>query len=210
MNQTPESLNQRAYIIDDDEAVRDSMSMLLESADIPHTCFKSASDFFAHYGESLRGCLILDIRMPGMSGLELQNRLKDSDSMLPIIFITGHGDVPMAVEAMRQGALDFIRKPIIEQDLLDRIQQAFDQESGIRNQRQYLDENNHRIASLTKREHQIFERVCEGQVNKSIAIDFGISERTVEVHRSQVMKKLGAKNLAQLVRIHINLYGSPT
>ena len=196
---------QRAYIIDDDEAVRDSMGMLLESADIEHRCFESAEDFTHHFNNSLRGCLILDIRMPGMSGLELQTKLKQSESMLPIIFITGHGDVPMAVEAMRQGAFDFMRKPILEKDLLDRIQQAFDHESGIRSEWQNYDHNSQLIASLTKREHQVFERVTEGQANKSIAIDFGISERTVEVHRSQVMKKLGANNLAQLVRIHITL-----
>lgn len=196
---------QQAYIVDDDEAVRDSMSMLLESADIAFQCFESADKFFDHYNDSLRGCLILDIRMPGMSGLDLQARLKQHGSMLPIIFITGHGDVPMAVEAMRQGAFDFMRKPILEKDLLDRIQQAFDHESGIRSEWQNHDRNSQLIASLTKREHQIFERVAEGQANKSIAIDFGISERTVEVHRSQVMKKLGANNLAQLVRIHIAL-----
>ncbi len=198
------------WIVDDDESIRWVLEKALTQTGNRISSFDSADKANAKLETEVPDVIISDIRMPGMSGLELQNRLKDSDSMLPIIFITGHGDVPMAVEAMRQGALDFIRKPIIEQDLLDRIQQAFDQESGIRNQRQYLDENNHRIASLTKREHQIFERVCEGQVNKSIAIDFGISERTVEVHRSQVMKKLGAKNLAQLVRIHINLYGSPT
>jgi two-component system response regulator FixJ len=205
MTLTVANTTQQVHIIDDDEAVRDSMSMLLESADIACCCFDTAEAFFEHFNDSLRGCLILDIRMPGMSGLELQTRLKQSESMLPIIFITGHGDVPMAVEAMRQGAFDFMRKPILEKDLLDRIQQAFDHESGIRTEWQNHDHNSQLIASLTKREHQIFACVAEGQANKSIAIDFGISERTVEVHRSQVMKKLGANNLAQLVRIHIEL-----
>ena len=203
MNQA--DLEQRVYIIDDDDAVRDAMSMLLESDSIAHSCFSSAVEFFDYYNGNQRGCLVLDIRMPGMTGLELQSRLKQSGSTLPVIFMTGHGDVPMAVEAMRQGAIDFMRKPIIEQDLLVRIQQAFEHESGIRTRMQNREQSKARIQSLTQRELQIFEQVAEGQANKVIALDLGISERTVEVHRAQVMKKLGAKTLAQLVRIRIDL-----
>jgi len=197
------SPKQQVYIIDDDEAVRDSMSMLLDSADISHRCFNSADEFFTQHDHSQRGCLVLDIRMPGMTGLELQQRLGAIGSSLPIIFITGHGDVPMAVEAMRQGALDFLRKPVNEENFLDRIQHALDQESGNWYQRLDHEQSQQRISSLTEREREVFQLVAEGLANKAIAGDLGISERTVEVHRSQVMKKLGAKTLAQLVRLHL-------
>jgi two-component system response regulator FixJ len=199
---------QQVFIIDDDDAVRDAMSMLLDADSIAHCCFETAGEFFEVYDGSQRGCLVLDIRMPGMSGLELQEKLKQSGSTLPIIFMTGHGDVPMAVEAMRQGAVDFMRKPISETDLLECIQQALQQESGIRDQIENLEKKQNLIASLTQRELQIFERVAEGYANKAIAIDFSISERTVEVHRSQVMKKLGVKTLVQLVRLHLEVEGS--
>jgi two-component system response regulator FixJ len=197
----------QVFIIDDDDAVRDAMSMLLDADSIAHCCFDSASKFFDVFNGSQRGCLVLDIRMPGMSGLELQAKLKQLGSSLPIIFMTGHGDVPMAVEAMRQGAVDFMRKPISESDLLERIQQALQQESGLRNQIESLVKRQALVGSLTQRERQIFEQVAEGHANKAIAFDLGISERTVEVHRSQVMKKLGVKTLAQLVRLHLEVEG---
>lgn len=196
--------NQIAFIVDDDEAVRDSMSMLLETVDLPHQCFSSATEFFEQYDGSQKGCLILDISMPGMSGLELQEKLKESNSLLPIIFITGHGDIPMAVEAMRQGALDFMRKPFQEDDLISRIQQAFDFETDTRNTRDEKQLMLDKLALLSTRERQVFDLVAAGHANKSIAFDLKISERTVEVHRSQAMKKLEARTLAQLVRIKIN------
>lgn len=201
----PKTQPQLVYVIDDDEAVRDSIGMLLDSADLAHQCFVSADDFLALHDGSQRGCLVLDIRMPGMTGLELQQRLAEIGSTLPIIFITGHGDVPMAVEAMRQGAFDFLRKPVDEANFIDRIRNALDQESG--NWHQKLDrvQNTARIATLTEREYEVFQLVAEGIANKAIASDLGISERTVEVHRAQVMKKLGVKTLAQLVRIHLQL-----
>ncbi len=196
---------QRVFIIDDDEAVRDSMSMLLETMDLPHLCFSSAIEFLDSYDGSQRGCLVLDIRMPGMNGLELQQRLKEREAHLPVIFITGHGDIPMAVEAMREGALDFMRKPIREQDLLDRIQEALNYEAGIRGAMFDREQIMQKLSSLTVREREVFERVADGHANKVIGIDLGISERTVEVHRSQVMKKLKVSSLAQLVKIKINI-----
>lgn len=196
---------QRVFIIDDDEAVRDSMSMLLETVNLTHQCFSSALEFLDSYDGTQQGCLVLDIRMPGMSGLELQDRLKESEALLPIIFITGHGDVPMAVKAMRKGALDFMRKPIREKDLLDRIQEALDYEAGIRNIMVDREQMMKRLATLTTREREVFERVADGHANKVIGLDLGISERTVEVHRSQVMKKLEARSLAQLVKIKIDI-----
>jgi FixJ family two-component response regulator len=195
---------QQVFIIDDDEAVRDSMSMLLETIDLPHRCFASAREFLEFFDGTQRGCLVLDIRMPGMSGLDLQQHLNDDNAMLPIIFITGHGDIPMAVEAMRHGALDFMRKPFREQDLLDRIQQALEYEAGTRDILLDRAKILQRIATLTAREREVFERVVQGQANKVIAIDLGISERTVEVHRAQVMKKLEVRTLAELVRAKID------
>lgn len=199
------NIEQQVFIIDDDEAVRDSMSMLLESIDLPHQCFSSATEFLDSFDGSQRGCLVLDIRMPGMSGLELQQRLTEKKAHLPIIFISGHGDVPMAVEAMRQGALDFMRKPVREQELLDRIQEALNYEAGLRNIIFDREQTAKKLSTLTIREREVFDRVAEGHANKVIGFELGISERTVEVHRSQVMKKLEARSLAQLVKIKIDL-----
>ncbi len=196
---------QQVFIIDDYEAVRDSMSMLLESIDIPHVCFSSADEFLGCFDGCQRGCLVLDIRMPGMNGLELQQRLKEREAHLPIIFITGHGDVPMAVEAMRQGAFDFMRKPVREQELLDRIQEALEHEAGSRGAIFDREQMMKRLSCLTVRERQVFELVAEGNANKVIGFDLDISERTVEVHRSQVMKKLEARTLADLVKIKIEM-----
>ena len=191
------------FIVDDDEGVREGLGLLLETVGQPYESYSSAIEFLDAYDPDRSGCLVLDIRMPRMSGLELQEKLNEHDSPIPIIFITGHGDIPMAVDAMRRGALDFIRKPFREQDLLDRINEALDIDAGKRNstlQRQQLRDT---IAALSERERIVFDHVAAGQMNKAIAQDLRISERTVEVHRSQVMKKLGVKTLAQLVRLKI-------
>jgi FixJ family two-component response regulator len=174
---------QLVYVIDDDEAVRDSMGMLLESADLPYRCFASADDFIADYVGSQRGCRVL--------------KLAEIDSSLPIIFITGHGDVPMAVKAMRQGAFDFLRKPVDEDSFLDRIANALDQETGDWHQKLDREQARERIAALSEREQEVFRLVAEGYANKAVAAEL------VEVHRSQVMKKLDARTLAQLVRIYL-------
>ena len=194
---------QIVFVVDDDEAVRDSMSMLFDTIDLRHQCFASALEFLDFYDGSQRGCLLLDIRMPGMNGLELQQQLNNDKAILPIIFMTGHGDIPMAVDAIRAGALDFMRKPLREQDLLDRVQQALDYEAGTRDSLLERTKWLERVASLTAREHEVFERIAEGDANKVVAIDLGISERTVEVHRAQVMKKLDVRTLAQLVKAKI-------
>ena len=194
---------QTVFIVDDDEGVRDGLSLLLDTVGQPCELYSSAYEFLDSYEENKGGCLVLDIRMPRMTGLDLQEKLIEMGSQLPIIFITGHGDIPMAVDAMRRGAMDFIRKPFREQDLLDRINEALDVDSNSREQafdRQLLSD---KLASLSKRESQVFERVADGNMNKVIAADLGISERTVEVHRSQVMHKLGVRTLAQLVRVKI-------
>lgn len=194
---------QIVFIVDDDEGVREGLSMLLESVGQACELYPSALDFLENYDQHKRGCLVLDIRMPRMSGLDLHEKLIEQDSDLPVIFITGHGDIPMAVQAMRRGALDFIRKPFREQDLLDRINEALEVDTG--NRRSQLDrqELSRKIESLSERELEVFQRVAAGQMNKVIAFDLGISERTVEVHRSHVMEKLGVRTLAQLVRVQI-------
>ena len=203
------STPQEVFLIDDDDAVRDSMGMLMVAYDIPYVSFASAEEFLQYYDNNQRGCLVLDIRMAGMSGLELQSCLNDKGSVLPIIFISGHGDVPMAVEAMRLGALDFLRKPIDEQKLLDCIYNAFKNEAEIRSTNNNRIMLRSRIRTLTERESEVFSMVAEGDTNKIIALQLGISERTVEVHRSQVMKKLDAKTMADLVRAHV-LMQDPT
>jgi len=194
---------QIVFIVDDDEGVREGLSLLLETIGQPCELFDSAHSFLNTYDESKGGCLVLDIRMPRMTGLDLQKMLIDAGSRLPIIFITGHGDIPMAVEAMRRGALDFIRKPFREQDLLDRINEALVVDDDARRKAMDRELIHERIAVLSERERQVFERVADGEMNKMIAMDLGISERTVEVHRGHVMHKLGVKTLAQLVRIKI-------
>jgi two-component system, LuxR family, response regulator FixJ len=196
---------QQVFVVDDDDPVRDAIGMLLETVDIPFQAFASAQAFLEAYDPACPGCLVLDIRMPGVSGLELQQRLIEMDARIPIIFITGHGDVPMAVEAMKRGAVDFIRKPFRDQELLDRIQEALQLESGQRAEFEAVEDLRGRLSALTPREREVFERVAGGQANKVVAIELGISERTVEIHRSQVMHKTGARSLADLVRMKLNL-----
>lgn len=194
---------QTVYIVDDDEGVREALQLLLETVDQDSETYASPIDFLTSYSSKMAGCLILDIRMPEMSGLTLQKKLKDLNSTLPIIFITGHGDIPMAVEAMREGALNFIRKPFREHDLLDCINQALQMDAGKHAMESEKQKCIKLVATLTERETEIFKRVSEGEANKVISSDLGISQRTVEVHRSKLMKKLGVNNLAQLVRIKI-------
>lgn len=193
------------HIVDDDEPVRDSISMLLDTVDIPHQQYADAQSFLDAFDPQAQGCLILDIRMPGMSGLELQEHLQKMSAAIPIVFITGHGDIPMAVEAMRRGAVDFIRKPFRDQELLDRINEALAAGAASHAHHLELASARRKVDELTPREHEVFERVAAGQANKVIAIDLGISERTVEIHRSQVMHKTQSRSLADLVRLKLSL-----
>lgn len=204
------SLPPTVFVVDDDEPVRDAIAMLLDTVDIPCETFDSAQAFLDGYDRTRTGCLVLDIRMPGMSGLELQEHLLAQRAPVPIIFITGHGDIPMAVEAMKRGALDFIRKPFRDQELLDRVQEALATDEAQRADNANLEEMRTRVASLTPREREVFERVADGQANKVVAIELGISERTVEIHRSQVMQKTAARTLADLVRIKLTLERAET
>lgn len=197
------SNDQMVFVVDDDEGVREGLSLLLSTIGLPCELYESAHEFLDNYEIDRGGCLVLDIRMPRMTGLDLQEKLIEMESKLPVIFITGHGDIPMAVEAMRRGAVDFIRKPFREHDLLDRVNEALTVSDEARRKnlhRQALDE---KLSSLSGREWEVFERVANGDMNKVIALDLGISERTVEVHRGQVMRKLDVATLAQLVRVKI-------
>jgi two-component system, LuxR family, response regulator FixJ len=189
------------FVVDDDLAVRDALKLLLRSVGQAVETYGSAQEFLDAYSEDRPGCLVLDIRMPGMSGLELQQKLNEKHSILPIIFITGHGDVPMAVEAMQAGAVDFIQKPFRDQDLIDRINQALEKDS---NNRAALGERNDirkRLETLTPREREVLDLVVHGKANKVIAGDLKLSQRTVEIHRARVMEKMQASSLAHLVRM---------
>ncbi len=193
------------FIVDDDEAVRDSLKMLMESVDLDTEVFASAHEFLQHFDDDRSGCLVLDIRMPGMSGLELQAVLNERHSMLPVIFITGHGDVPMAVQAIRGGAQDFIQKPFREQELLDRVQQVLAEDSRNRHVLHQKRDILERLSTLTPREREVLGLVVAGNANKVIAIDLGLSQRTVEIHRAHVMDKMQTKSLAHLVRMMISV-----
>jgi|TARA_R110002072_G_scaffold209069_2_gene366565 FixJ family two-component response regulator len=195
------ALEPKVYIVDDDEAVRESLALLLDSMDQNCQSFNSAGDFLHAYSGDMTGCLVLDIRMPGMNGLELQKQLNVQGSILPIIFVTGHGDVPMAVEAMQHGAVDFIQKPYREQDLLDKINMAIALDENNRDALEHRHKIIEKLSALTPREKEVMEMMVNGNANKVIAIDLGISQRTVEIHRARVMEKMETNSLAHLVKM---------
>ena len=193
-------LEQFVYVVDDDDAVRDALLELLDSVGIQGKGFSSAVEFLENCDLNSSGCLVLDIRMPGMSGLDLQKQLMEAKSNFPIIFITGHGDVPMAVEAMKRGAVEFIQKPFRDQDLLDAIQGALE---SINKDKGWIDERQDtlkRIESLTEREKEVLNWVVDGHPNKVIAMELGISQRTVENHRAHLMEKMNARTTANLIK----------
>ena len=193
------------FIVDDDEAVCDSLQLLLRTVGIPSRTFRSAADFLAEYRSDEPGCLILDLRMPGMSGLELQERLHQMGSLLPVIFVSGHGSVDSAVHAMRAGAVDFLQKPFDDQEVLDVIQRTLQRVAASRRSLEERGRMEERRRRLTPREREVMTRVVQGQANKVIAIELGVSERTVEIHRSRVMQKMEADSLPHLVRMVLSL-----
>jgi len=197
------------FIVDDDEAVRNSLRLLVKSIGLNATVLGSAQEFLTSYDPMQPGCLVLDVRMPGMSGLELQQQLNLRGAVIPVIFITGHGDIPMAVEAMQQGAFDFLQKPFRDQDLIDRVQKALERDHKNRadlGERRRIRE---RRDSLTPREREVLSLVTSGKANKVMAADLGLSQRTVEIHRARVMEKMAASSLAQLVRMVMDLEEEP-
>ena len=189
------------YVVDDDEAVRDSLQWLLEGKDYRVRCFESAEAFLSRYDAREVACLIVDIRMGGMTGLELQSRLLESRSPLPIVFITGHGDVPMAVDTMKKGAMDFIQKPFKEDQLVPLVERMLDQAKDAFAEHQSAASRGALMARLTLREAQVLERIVAGRLNKQIADDLGISIKTVEAHRANIMEKLNANTVADLLKI---------
>jgi two-component system response regulator FixJ len=193
------------YVVDDDDGMRNALHTLLSTVGYTTATFSRAQDFLQKFKPDEPGCLVLDVRMPEMSGLELQQQLNRMGSMLPVIFITGHGDVPMAVQAMKEGAFEFIQKPFRDQDLLDRINHALQHDAENRKSVARRAEVMRRLESLTPRERQVMDLVVDGGANKVIAIDLGLSERTVEIHRAKVMEKMGARSVAHLVKMHLTL-----
>ncbi len=195
----------KVHIVDDDDAVRKSLQMLFRTVGIEAVAYMSGDDFLAQFDDAGEGCILLDIRMPGTSGLEVQKQLHDRGNNLPIIFITGHGDVPMAVEAMQLGAFDFVQKPFRDQDLMDRVSQALSKSEEHREEAEQHQEITLRYESLTPREKEVMACVVKGQANKVIAMDRNVSQRTVEIHRARVMEKMQARSLADLVRMSIEI-----
>ncbi|MEO8307357.1 MAG: response regulator transcription factor [Pseudomonadota bacterium] len=196
------------FVVDDDSGVRSSIRVLLKSVGITATPYASAKEFLAAYDAAQPGCLILDIRMPGMSGLELQQELNRRGAVIPVVFVTGHGDIPMAVEAMQLGAFDFLQKPFRDQDLIDRVQRALERDAEHRRSLQETDAIQERLGSLTPREREVLGLLTQGKQNKVMAGDLGLSQRTVEIHRAHVMEKMGARSVAQLVRMALDLKAS--
>ncbi len=192
--------NLTVFIVDDDQAVRDALADLVDSVGYGAEIYATAQDFLAAYTPEFSGCLVLDIRMPGMSGLELQDELARRGAILPTIFITAHGDVPMAVQAMRQGAQDFIQKPFRDQDLLDRVNRALETAAKERETWRETQIVKQHIHELTPREREVLDKIVAGKPNKVIAIEMDLSQRTVEVHRARLMGKLQTRSLADLVR----------
>lgn len=197
------------YIVDDESAVADSVSLLLRSVGLRTRVFPDARSFLDAYQSALEGCLVLDVRMPRMSGLELQEELNRRRCTLPVIFMTGHGDVPMAVEAMRAGALDFLQKPFNDDDLIRRVQKALEHDLQERAALRQHDEIRRRWGELTPREREVAQRIVDGQANKVVALEMDISERTVELHRAHIMQKMQARGIAQLVQMALVVRDAP-
>lgn len=193
------------YIVDDDDGMRQALTVLMTTMGFSPMAFARPREFLEKFDANQHGCLVLDVRMPEMSGLEVQQHLNRLGSMLPVILITGHGDVPMAVQAMKDGAFDFLQKPFRDQDLLDRINAALKQDIDNRAEVERHAELKRRKESLTPREREVMALVVDGRANKVIAIDLGLSERTVEIHRANVMEKMAARSVAHLVKMQLML-----
>lgn len=195
------------YIVDDDDGMRRALTLLMSTVGYHAVAFARPTEFLQKLDPQQHGCLVLDVRMPEMSGLEVQQQLNRAGSLLPVILITGHGDVPMAVQAMKDGAFDFLQKPFRDQELLDRINAALKQDAENRAAIERHADLRRRQESLTPREREVMALVVDGKANKVIAIDLGLSERTVEIHRANVMEKMGARSIAHLVKMNLTMAG---
>lgn len=197
---------ERVYVVDDEPAVRKALWRLLRSAGIEVETFGTAEEFLGALGEDPAGCAVLDVAMPGLDGLALQEALASSGIDLPVLFLTGHGDIPMSVQAMKAGAADFLTKPVDGQALVAAVRRALEKGRSARQARREVSEIRRRLASLTPRQHEVLEGVVEGKLNKQIAADLGIAEKTVKIHRGEVMSKMAAGSVAELVRL-VDLLG---
>ena len=197
------------YIVDDDEAVRSALRLLLKSAGYVTAAYESPLEYLSRYSTQQPGCLVLDVRMPGMSGLDLQQELNRRGAIIPVIFISGHGDIPMAVEAIHAGAFDFLQKPFKDQELLDRVAKALATDALLRARQIEAASVQKLLATLTPREQEVLDMVVAGKPNKIMAADLNLSQRTVEVHRARVMEKMHVRSLAQLVRMMMVREGFP-
>jgi FixJ family two-component response regulator len=207
MQQRDDKRKPMVYIVDDDEGMRRALSLLMTTVGYNASGFSRPSEFLSRFDASAPGCLVLDVRMPEMSGLEVQQQLNRTGAMIPVILITGHGDIPMAVQAMKDGAFDFLQKPFRDQDLIDRINAAIKLDGENRQIVEKHADLRRREESLTAREREVMALVVDGRANKVIAIDLGLSERTVEIHRANVMEKMGARSVAHLVKMQLILSG---
>ncbi len=198
MSNEPETI----FIVDDDLAVLTGLSRLLRSSGLNVVTFSSPQEFLEQHDPCTPGCLVLDVAMPGLNGLELQEALKNRGSMIPIIFLTGHGTVPASVQAMKHGALDFLGKPVDEKDLLEAIHIAIEKDRVARQTRKEIAEIYGRVKSLTPREREVLTHLVSGQLNKQIAYDLGTVEKTIKVHRARVMEKMKVNSMAELVRLY--------
>jgi two-component system response regulator DctR len=189
------------HVVDDDDAIRDALSWLLRSRGLASRTWPSAEDFLAAWSEDLRGCLVLDVRMDGMSGVELFDRLLARGARLPVIFLTGHGDVPLAVAALKKGAFDFVEKPFNDNELVDKIAAAMAQDRAQRERLESEASVAAKLAALSAREKQVMERVLAGDYNKNIADELGIAVRTVEVHRARIFEKMGVRSAVELAQL---------
>ncbi|MES9834619.1 MAG: response regulator transcription factor [Candidatus Thiodiazotropha sp. LLP2] len=193
------------FVVDDDEEVRSALKLLFESVGLPVICFASALEYLDRFDGSLPGCLVVDIRMPGMSGLDMQEKLSEYPIFPPVIIITGHGDVPMAVRAVQAGAVDFIEKPFRDQILLDSVHRAIEMDAKKRGEASRLSEIREHLDQLTPREREVLDLVISGMRNKNISEQLGITLSTVEAHRSRVMEKMQADSLSHLMRMMLTL-----
>jgi two-component system, LuxR family, response regulator FixJ len=193
------------YIVDDDKAVRESLAFLVSSVNLPVEAFASADEFLDALGDAPAGCALIDVRMPGTSGLQLQEALRDRAANLVVIIVTAHADVPMAIRAMKAGAMDFIEKPFNDQHVLEMISKAMEKSARARRKMAKSDEIRRRYDSLTAREREVFQGLIAGLPNKTIAADLGLSQKTVEIHRAKVMRKMQAKSFAELVAMATSL-----
>lgn len=199
-----ETKQSTVYVVDDDDAMRESLTWLIESVGLNVETYASADDFLESYYPGRPGCVLLDVRMPGMSGLELQGHLQKQQVTVPVIMITGHGDVPMAVRAMKSGAIDFIEKPFNDEQLLESIRNALAIDDTRRDEQSFKAEVASRLSQLTPRESEVMDMVTAGKSNKEIANSLGVSAKTVEAHRAKVMEKMEAGSLAELVRLVVS------